>query len=137
MFIDDLTILVVDKVGVVRVNGVDRRCLRINWISEFYEKEMYVDIWVEGIGGATTSPALFNSWASSSSGMMQSCVQDGVELFTWDDFFTDGVTNSIVDTRTKRSSETSDAFCDLQGRCLSSPPAKGIYIQDGKKQVVR
>ena len=100
MFIDDLTILVVDKVDVVRVNGVDRRRLWINWISEFYEKEMLVDIWVEGIGGATTSPALFNAWASSSSGMMQSCVQDGVVLFTWDDFFTDGVTNSIVDTRT-------------------------------------
>jgi len=98
---------------------------------------MFVDIWVEGIGGATTSPSLFNAWASSSSGMMQSCVQDGVVLFTWDDFFTDGVNNSIVDTRTKRSREASDAYYDLQGRCLSSPPAKGIYIDKNRKLMRR
>jgi len=33
--------------------------------------------------------------------------------------------------------DTSQAIYDLQGRLLRHAPAKGVYIQDGKKRVVK
>lgn len=136
IYFDDLAVLVVDKVDVVRVNGTDRRRLKINWISGFYEDELFVDIWIEGIGGATTSPCLFNSWASSSSGMMQSCIQDGEVLFSWDDFFKDGYTNSVSDFRIPNSELRSEVY-DLQGHRIDSLSHRGLYIRDGRKVVRR
>ncbi len=87
--------LVADKVDTVKVNGVCRRRLTMNCISEFGDDggEWLADIWVEGIGGAVSSPSLFPMWATTgNSARMESCLQDGNLLFSWDDFKASGIT---------------------------------------------
>ena len=79
IYFDDLAVLVVDKVDVVRVNGTDRRRLKINWISGFYEDELFVDIWIEGIGA--TSDLFHNQPAPGNCTRLVSCEQYGTILY--------------------------------------------------------
>ena len=84
--------LVVAHVDTVMVDGISRRRLTMNTGVEENDIETLADIWVEGIGGAASSPCFFwGAWETSISGMMQSCIQDGRVLFRWDDFFAPGI----------------------------------------------
>ena len=45
--------------------------------------------------------------------------------------------DSIDDNSYTDKSPKESRIYDLQGRQLSHAPAKGVYIQDGKKQIVK
>ena len=48
-----------------------------------------------------------------------------------------GQPNSIDDIGSASAQPASSVLFDLQGRRLTSPPAKGVYIRDGKKVVIK
>ena len=130
--------LVVDKVDTVKVDGICRRRLTMNWIlaTGGIEREYFVDIWVEGIGGVVSSPGFYHTWLSTgSSGMTISCIQDGRMLFTEEDFYAPawkGETVSVENIRNSSTVTQSSVFYDLQGRRHSGNPTKGVYIQNGR-----
>jgi len=51
----------------------------------------------------------------------------------------DGLTNGIsgISVRTETRIMDKDEYYDLQGRRLSGKPAKGVYIENGRKRVVK
>jgi len=132
--------LVVAHVDTIMVDGISRRRLTMNLGVGENEIETLADIWVEGIGGAATSPCFFwGAWETSISGMMQSCIQDGRVLFSWDDFFAPGIISSLLqpskDIFETKQLESSSGIYDLQGRYLPNKLQKGVYIKDGRKYV--
>ncbi len=57
-------------------------------------------------------------------------------LFRRDDFKSEGTSiNCIHSNETIGNNTFYNTFYDLQGRRLAAPPAKGVYIRDGKKVV--
>ena len=63
--------------------------------------------------------------------IFQSCYEDGECIFTAEDFL--GITTSIQSKSTAKGIKPDGTIYDLQGRPLSVPPAKGLYIQNGRK----
>lgn len=132
--------LVADHVDTVTVDGISRRRLTMNVITETFDTERLADVWVEGIGGAATSPCFFwGAWETSTSGMMRSCIQDERALFSWDDFFASSIISSLLqpskDIFETKQLESSSGIYDLQGRYLPNKLQKGVYIKDGRKYV--
>ena len=139
--------LFVNKVDTISVGGINRRRL---WMS-YYSKESkensqtLADIWIEGIGGAATSPCFtYECWTTTSSSAMESCYQNGNQLFSFCDFFSPSPVEIIRSTG-KVPSQSDNAVYDLSGRRVDAKAyenenqklKKGIYIKDGKKTVVR
>jgi hypothetical protein len=65
--------------------------------------------------------------------IFQSCYEDGECIFTAEDFL--GITTSIQSKSTAKGIKPDGTIYDLQGRPLSIPPAKGLYIQNGRKYI--
>ena len=133
--------MVVNHVDTVLVDGIFRRRMEMYFVFCGLESDekpgIFADIWVEGIGGAATSPWFdWSAFMTSGSGMLQSCVQDGRVLFTWDDFFALSITSSIPTTN-KPDNRKSDGIYDLKGTRLPETPSKGLYIKDGRKQLAQ
>ena len=91
--------------------------------------DVYRQYWVEGIGsqcGPLTSSRAYNN------SRLKSCYEDGVCIFTGDDFSLPPLTAGIKPAGPS-SREQQPPLYDLQGRRLRDEPAHGIYIKDGKK----
>ena len=94
--------------------------------------DVYRQYWVEGIGsqcGPLTSSRAYNNMR------LKSCYEDGVCIFTGDDFNLPPLTADIKQA-VPTSREQPTPLYDLQGRRLKAKPAHGIYIKD-KKKVLR
>ena len=63
------------------------------------------------------------------------CEVNGKNIFGYYDFLKEGVTTSVSSIGDK--SDSADHIYDLQGRRLSATPQKGVYIQNGKKKLVK
>ena len=101
--------------------------------------QVQTDYWVEGIGsarygieadGLEIEPRLpgFTEY-------FVSCYMNGECIFTEDDFSKPAYTTNIQKLRYKDSRK--ESLYDLQGRRLTGKPAKGIYIQTGRKVLVK
>ena len=67
-------------------------------------------------------------------------VETGEETdFPADEFYSDCDIDDAtgIDTMSDVRSKTEDVYYDLQGRKLSGKPNKGIYIQNGKKIIIK
>lgn len=51
--------------------------------------------------------------------------------------FGDGETTGIIPIRTENGSTNAEGIYDLQGRKVTQPTKKGIYIQNGKKVIIK
>ena len=112
----------VNKVDTISVFGIKRR-------------RIYHDfgLWVEGVGSpALLSEPLGHLFTDGCISQMVSCYENGECVFTSQDF---NATSGINDFRATSSltNAKSSEYYDLQGRRLAAPPAKGVYIQDGRK----
>ena len=121
----------------IEVNGIKRRRLEISYDYNYGRWQTVNKVyWVEGIG---SSQMLNNPTIGGYNGFEyfegDSC------LFTRNEFFlprngsgtaTEVRTSSIKDQPLKPS-----PIFDLQGRRLSEKPKRGMYIQNGKKYVIR
>ena len=96
------------------------------------------DIWVEGVGSASSGIEDQNPLheppvrTSDDYTYFVSYYENGECIFTADDFT---VQTSIIPVMTSVGRK-GDLF-DLQGRRLSGKPSKGVYIENGKKRVVK
>ena len=125
----------VDRVDELTVNG------RTFTRHRYYENE--TDEWwqaifagVEGVGFEHNG-ILGMDFSMSMSNFLsfEACYEDGECIFTAGDFQKPG-SNSIVVATAKKQPLQKGIF-DLQGRRVMGQPKPGIYIVDGKKQVVR
>jgi len=96
-------------------------------ISTDYVKE--ITFWVEGIGGLFNLEVPYPRTGNTVS--FVSCELNGNVIFNGSDFSAIsklGVQKTIVQ-------KVQDPFFDLQGRRLSGKPAKGVYIENGRKRI--
>ena len=114
--------------------------------DEINDNHLYNNEWIEGVGSylcnpfAVVLPAIniidpFFGYPF----VLISCMKDEKCMF-----YADWMIRTYNPEEEKwtsiheMSKSTSDApIYDLQGRCLSATPQKGVYIQDGKKKLVK
>ena len=98
--------------------------------------------WIEGIGDISfgpvnmfTLPVFTESGYSSARINILSSVYDGDEcIFSGEEYWK--LISADVETIIASGIQiSSTAFFDLHGRRLAAPPAKGVYIQGGRKRV--
>lgn len=101
--------------------------------------------WIDGVGDAGNNPFAFEfTFLSFPSGAYKfgkrirtiTCMKDGKYIYNlaW---MVEMTEDSIDDNSYTDKSPKESRLYDLQGRQLSHAPAKGVYIQDGKKQIVK
>ena len=111
----------VNKVDTISICGIERRRIFLNF-----------GLWVEGVGSpALLSEPLGHLFTDGCISQMSSCYEDGNCIFTSRDFDAESITSASQPIRLIRNLHTQ--VYDLQGRRLAAPPAKGVYIQDGRK----
>ena len=102
------------------------------------EDGVWRDIWVEGVGSAVSGiedevpyhePPIRTASEYTS---FVSCYEDDECIFTANDFFISTVMRSV-----RKSTDKDTIIFDLQGRRLNDKPNKGVYIQNGKKLVIK
>ena len=91
--------------------------------------DYWTNWWVEGIGGmdylSVNFPMVGNFYYFSS------CQLNGESLLTYKDVCTVGIHNQTL------IRGNGSVINDLQGRRLNGKPSKGVYIESGKKRVVK
>lgn len=124
---------IVDE-DIINVCGIERRKLTLK------TEGGYIGYWVEGIGANTYDFYLIPVFYSSTGYgyHMVKCFQDGVCIFTADDFLasTDGIKDVAVSEKDKALSEDASLY-DLSGRKVTGTPRRGIYIKGGRKVLVK
>ena len=98
-------------------------------------EDTWREIWVEGVGSQLTgieppkheAPPVSNDYTR-----FVSCYENGVCIFTAEDF-----TSVIHDLPAPQvaNDNSNNGIFDLSGRRLSNPPAKGVYIEKGRKKI--
>ena len=93
--------------------------------------EHYGGYWVEGVGSILGLSAQVQLPGNDDS--LISCTYEDKELFDRQCY------QSIVSIRTTNVHHNyhKDDLHDLQGRRVTAPPAKGIYVKDGQKVIVK
>ena len=92
-------------------------------------------MWYEGVGNITNAE-VFSLTSRFLTENFVECYLDDTCIFKADD-----VWNFLWDysdvSSPRFSTKCSKSYFDLQGRSLSCPPEKGVYIRDGRKVVVK
>ncbi len=99
--------------------------------------------WVDGVGAPFTNPFAFeysmHIYDQPKLGKdisVRSCIKDGEYVFN-EDWMSMPIETSI-DERNHTDNSPKDSYIyDLQGRRLTSKPAKGLYIQNGRKMIAK
>ena len=103
-----------------------RRCVHVQ-----LEYHRTTDVWIEGIGSLTIGINGLGYYLSSGAiPKLYRCTDGDAVIYQSDS------TLDIQDVRLYRS-EDNGTFYDLQGRRLTDKPTKGLYIQNGKKVIVK
>ena len=126
----------INYVYAIKRNSITSKNRQYDMITlQFYEHQQptqHFCHWIEGIG-SDCGLLLSLPWDIEGSRPFEVfdndvCIYDHAEVFP--------VTDAINDISSVASEQLSQVF-DLQGRCLSSKPKRGMYIQNGKKYVVK
>jgi len=99
--------------------------------------------WVSGAGAVFNNPftfefcnSLFDERKFGKAISVRSCIKDGEYIFN-EDWMSMPIETSINGRNYTNNSLKDVHIYDLQGRRLSAQPTKGVYIQNGKKYVVK
>ena len=93
-------------------------------------------VWVEGVGHPSGPCRVYGLEVNDGKTyQLLSCHEDGECIFTKDDFWNTAVINAIDDEYIRQPAPS--AVYDLQGRRVKGQPTHGIYIQQGRKHVVK
>jgi len=131
----------VENVDTIEARGLLHRRFILTMLDayrEFFRSEDGIltgnIVWIEGVGSGAGP---FSPWIPlpPRDSYLQSCMLNKVCLFGYPDFYEDYTTGSVSITRSRSNSPI--VPYDLQGRQLAQKPTKGVYIQDGKKVVVK
>jgi hypothetical protein len=94
-------------------------------------------VWVEGVGcNYTLSHPLGQNTTDGIDWKLMECYENGECVFTYDDFSALSVIIEGIGCAVVRHPKSCLRF-DLQGRRLKEAPQKGLYIEEGRKKVVR
>ena len=147
---DECSWMQVGQVRQVSVKGQNRRCLDMYYYSCIGDPEegeelvviggYYVaDYWIEGIGCTGYPHNLFWFDIIGNYPLLVS-VYDGDKCIFDIEEFGSIVATSVRDipkATNERNISPDAPIYDLQGRRLSAAPQKGVYIQNGKKKLVK
>lgn len=148
-FEDNTYIQRVTKVDTIAVGGL---FLRRMWLTENWkggnQAEDESGCWVEGIGSSRGLICPHGWFDEGSLHFLTECTENGQQVFTYNDFTApaykpDDIPFSSVKDMRNKDSYLNYGVYDLQGRRVSpstshpSPLKKGIYIENGRKRVVR
>ena len=128
-----LDMMRVDHVDTVLVN--DKECRRLYMWAYQEGVEIVnglVDIWIEGLGCMSGPFFTFQWTATGSSSLLLDCYQNNSQLV-----ITEKSTMDYNPMVLSVDQTTKFALFDLQGRRLTDKPASGVYIENGKKVVVK
>ena len=122
----DFTYKVIAVSDTIFNNSADkerRKCIYVRGL----EYSNVTDVWVEGIGSLTYGVTGVTPLFFGASPCLYECAKDGVILFRSNETsFISSVQLDVLKT---------NAIFDLQGRRLTQAPAKGVFIQNGKKVI--
>lgn len=138
-FWGDLNQMQVKQVTELNIDGKSRRCLEM-WAYEEGEEiiDGLVDYWIEGVGCMNGPHFPFWWTATSNQSFILSCYDGDKCIYSDQDF--NGIVTAIIDTFDavhRRSGSPDESIYDLQGRRLSAKPQKGVYLQNGKKKLMK
>jgi hypothetical protein len=115
------------------------------YIGEDLDLSYGAGVWVVGVGAAIENPFAFESlyilYDEPRFGKhisVYTCMKDGKYIYIDDWRASHGSPITAIEDRINidNSSKSSHLY-DLQGRRLSTQPTKGVYIQNGKKVVIK
>ena len=136
MTCDDDVVKVLDVDAVEGHDGRMYRRMKV-MLDKTFPVTRITTYWIEGIG-VIDEPTWSYDWARNGRSLFyhfKECYEDGECVFTYDDFrYSDLGINSLASVSTQSAPAV---LFDLQGRRLAAPPAKGVYIRDGKKVVIK
>ena len=97
----------------------------------------YVPMWIEGVGhpGGIFESVIMSNNAKTVT--LESCYEDGICIFTKDDFYKLSVAADITEMDKLPDESVNKKYFNLQGRRLQGRPSKGLYIENGRKRVVK
>lgn len=130
----------VENIDTIEARGLLHRRFTLTMLDAYMEYIRSEDgvfigniVWIEGVGSGAGP---FSPWMPlpPQRGLLQSCMRDKVALFAYPDFYEAKETSGIRSTHP--TPNTLVESYDLQGR-IAQRPTKGIYIQDGRKVVVK
>jgi len=131
----------VENVDTIEARGLQHRRYTLTMLDAYREYLMSEDgiligniVWIEGVGSGAGP---FSPWMAlpPRDSYLQSCELNKVCLFGYPDFYEDYATGGVSITRSKSNDPI--VSYDLQGRRLTQQPRKGVYIRDGRKEVVK
>ena len=115
------------------VNAQERLIRRFHLSIEGYTGD---PVWVEGVGHPSGPCRVYGLEVNDGKTyQLLSCHEDGECIFTKDDFWNAAVINAIDDEYIRQQAPS--AVYDLHGRRVKGQPTHGIYIQQGRKHVVK
>ena len=130
----------------IKINGVLRRRINIHQVYKNNPNENNgTGVWVEGIG-SDLGPISPYSWGldRGANSTMDYCSFDGQVIFNYSHFTVPNWGDGLgIEQHYSDCFQQSERVYDLQGRRLShpisdpSPLKKGIYIENGRKRMVR
>lgn len=125
--------MIVSDVGTVGIEGVAHRY----WVFRDAGFPTW-PVWyaVEGIG-SSYGLFEFDNLITDGSGSRYLGCYDGEELLFSVDDFADLTPSDVININFEVGYKNKSNYYDLQGRQLKSLPSKGVYIQNGKKVVVK
>ena len=134
--------LKVERIDTIESRGIKHRFFTFSLLNSYREYYMNGEeavmnnvIWVEGVGSAAGP---FSPWMPlpSRNTFIQSCEINGKCVFNYQDLYKNYESNAIISAQSEIMK--SKNVYDLQGRRLNGEDLpKGIYIQGGKKRIIR
>lgn len=122
--------MIVNEIGLMEdANHRKRRYMSLSDAKNMAWPKRYA---VEGIGSSFGLFEFTNSITDGSGSRFVGCYDDDVCIFSAEDFNSLSLGIHAVQTLMRNY-----AVFDLQGRRLNAKPSKGLYIQNGKKYVVK
>ena len=140
LYITNWMISVIDTV-VVNNNYFRRYCCHQEYFDNEHESVLdgQIDYWVEGIGdaryGIEAKGLEIVTRLPGKTEYFVSCYENGECIFTADDFTRPANTTDVKKVNGDIFQDMT--LFDLQGRKLQHTPQKGLYIQNGKKRIMR
>ena len=87
--------------------------------------------WIDGIGSVNGPFSVGNERKTT-----LSCYEEGQLIYEYEDFYHLQDPNGIMQVEDANTTRLVPTY-DLQGRRLTAKPARGLYIEQGRKRVVR
>lgn len=127
---ENLHEVTVKDIQTKNIRGRNAKCIFLTFNAG--EEGPFETIWIEGIGSNCGESVNLGTRTPGNSEIFTSCYLSENCLYLAEETFPNNIENILMSTYDNRT--TNDIY-DLMGRRLNGAPAKGFYIQNGKKYV--